>query len=174
MRSITFVLLFVSSIAFGQNVENQEAPRTPKMGFSASLQSDQVGILIPIWVDESTSIVPSFQVLFAQSVGLDLGVGVTLRKYLREGNVRPYVAPGFGVLMSFPTADEDIVEDPPNPLDLLVSFGLGGEYFFSDYFSTGVQIGLAGAFSDEDSNRFGNPGNFNLNTSASILVNVYF
>ena len=78
MRSITFVILFVSSIAFGQNV-NDEEPHSSKMGFSASLQSDQVGILIPIWVDGSTSIVPSFQVLFAQSVGLDLGVGVTLR-----------------------------------------------------------------------------------------------
>ncbi len=166
-------IIFFNLFCFAQSEEqNNEAKQ--KIGLAASVQSDQFGILIPIWTDEKTAVVPSVQVAYAQEIGLDLGIGISLRSYLREGDVRPYLIPSFGVLMSFPESDDDDIEAPSNPIDLVLGFGAGGEYFFSDYFSAGVQIGLNGAFSDEDSNRFGNPGNFSLNTAASVLVNVYF
>lgn len=173
MRSIIFFFLFIGSFAFGQTPDTL-SEASPKFGLSASVQSDQFGIAMPFWVGESTALVPAFQLNFAETVGLDVGVGLSLRQYLREGKVRPYLAPGFGVLIAIPDKTGSDREDLPNPADFVFSFGVGGEYFFSDYFSAGVQIGLNAAVSDEDSNRYGNPGGFNLNTSSSVLVNVYF
>ncbi|MCA1761505.1 MAG: hypothetical protein ABR574_07265 [Cryomorphaceae bacterium] len=173
MRSITFVFLFIGVFAFGQESENGDET-TRKFGLSASIQSDQFGILMPFWVSEKSALVPSFQLNFAETVGLDLGFGLSFRQYLREGKMRPYLAPGFGVLVAIPDKSGSEREDLPNPVDFVFGFGVGGEYFFSDYFSAGVQIGLNGAVADSDSNRFGNPGGFNLNTASSVLVNVYF
>jgi hypothetical protein len=173
MRKALILFILVSHLAFGQT-EVDEGERSPKIGLSALVQSNQFGILLPIWLDGNTVLVPSVEVAYAQTIGLDLGVGINFREYLREGKVRPYLAPGIGVLMAFPESDDDVVEDPPNPVDFVVSLGVGGEYFFSENFSAAVQIGINGSISDEDSNRFGNPGNFNLNTGAALLVNVYF
>lgn len=137
MRSITFFFLFIGSLAFGQTPENQ-SEASPKFGLSASVQSDQFGIAMPFWVGESSALVPAFQLNFAETVGLDVGVALSLRQYLREGKVRPYLAPGLGVQIVFPQSDDNADDDPPNPLDVIMSFGVGGEYFFSQYFSAGV------------------------------------
>lgn len=51
---------------------------------------------------------------------------------------------------------------------------VGAEAFLVPSFSLGVEAQLNATFSDDNSARFGNPGNLNLNTAAAVTATVYF
>ncbi|MEM9050754.1 MAG: hypothetical protein AAGC47_01775 [Bacteroidota bacterium] len=170
MKYFTFIVLFISSLAYSQDdVEKIQ----PKVGLSATVQAEQFGLLVPVWLSDDIALVPSVRLNYADGLGTDLAVGLSLRDYLREGKVRPYFTPGVAALFSFVDDSEDELEDA-STLDWVLGMAIGGEYFLDPRFSFGVELGLAGYWSDENSNRFGNPDSFGINTSAAVLVNVYF
>jgi len=174
MKKTFLALLFgVSSIlCHGQEDNGPDVQNMSGVGLSAAIQSNQFGISIPIWLNGKNSVIPSFSVNVAESLGSEFGIGLNLRSYLNENRIRPYVSPGVGFLFTFPSESED--EDSETALDLVFGFGFGGEYFLSRNFSFGVEAGVNVSSSDEISNRFGNPGNINVNTATQVLVNVYF
>jgi hypothetical protein len=170
MKKLTVLFLFLCSVAFGQEAMEEEKP---KVGLAASIQAEQFGLLIPIWIDEKTVLVPTARFNFAQDLGTDVALGLSLRNYFREGKVRPYFTPGLAVALSFIDNSDDELENT-STLDIVAGAGIGGEYFIDPRFSFAVELGLNASFSDENSNRFGNPGGIGINTAASVLVNVYF
>ena len=168
-----WTLCFTISIGCaGQNEDNPEFGEMNGAGLSASIQSNQFGISIPIWLNGKNSLVPSFNVNVAESIGSEFGIGLRLRTYLNENRIRPYLSPGVAVLFT-PPSDSDN-EDAKTAVDYVFGFGFGGEYFLSRNFSFGVEASLNVSSSDENSNRFGNPGNININTATQIVANVYF
>ena len=174
MKNTFLAFLFgISSIfCLGQEDKGPDVENMSGAGLSASIQSNQFGISIPIWLNGKNSLIPSFSVNVAESLGSELGIGLSLRSYLNQNRIRPYLSPGVGVLFSLPSDAED--EDAETAVDLVFGFGFGGEYFLSRNFSFGVEAGVNVSSSDEISNRFGNPGNINVNTATQVLVNVYF
>jgi hypothetical protein len=139
-----------------------------KVGMSAALQDQQTDLLIPIWTSSSLAIVPSFSFISLGDVGTDLGVSVAVRGYFadRDG-LRPYLGGRGGLLMESP-------KDGDSRTDYILGGFFGGEYFFSDHFSMGVEGQLNVTVSDENSYRFGNPDNTNFNTAAVVSATVYF
>jgi hypothetical protein len=170
MKKLAFLLLFLSSSVFAQDADTNDRPR---IGLAASIQTEQFGLLVPIWLNDGLVLVPTARVNFAETIGTDFAVGLSLRDYFREGKVRPYFTPGVAALFSVAADPDDQVEDP-NTLDWVFGLAIGGEYFIDPRFSFAVELGLNGYLSDENSNRFGNPDGFGVNTAAAVLVNVYF
>jgi len=174
MKKTLFALAFsiLTFVCTGQENNQPDVQNMSGAGLSATIQSNQFGISIPIWLNGKNSLIPSFSVNVAESLGSEFGVGLSLRSYLNENRIRPYLSPGVGVLLSLPPDSDG--EDSETALDLVFGFGFGGEYFLSRNFSFGVEAGVNVSSSDEISNRFGNPGNINVNTATQVLVNVYF
>jgi len=170
MKKLSFLIIFLTSLASAQEPETKDHP---KIGLSASIQSEQFGLLIPIWLKDDLVLVPTARVNFAETIGTDLAIGFSLRDYFREGKVRPYFTPGIAALFSFAEDSDDLLEDS-STLDWVLGLAIGGEYFIDPRFSFAVELGLNGYLSDENSNRFGNPDGFGINTAAAVLVNVYF
>jgi hypothetical protein len=161
------LLLLLAPLAHAQT---EPAPGT---GLSASVQAGQFDILIPVWTGPSTAIIPSIGLNFGQDVGLDLRAGLAARFYRRVAEVSPYVGLRGGVLFFSPSQPEN-GPDLDSTVDFLVGGAFGAEAFLTSTFSLGVEGQLNLTLSGEESARFGNPGNLNVNTGAAVLATVYF
>lgn len=167
MRVLALALLLAPCAAFAQTEPE------PGFGLSASVQSGQLDILLPYWSGERFAVVPGFGFTFAQDVGTDVRAGVAARLYQRRGQVAPYGGLQAGVLF-FSPAESDFNPDPDSAVDFFVGVLYGAEAFLMPKFSLGVEAQLNVSVSAEESLRFGNPGNLNLNTGAAVLATVYF
>lgn len=170
MKKLTFLFIFLSSLIFAQETTESNHP---KIGLAASVQAEQFGLLVPIWLKDDLVLVPTARFNYAETIGTDFAVGLSLRDYFRDGKVRPYFTPGLAALFSFAADPDDLLEDT-STLDWVLGLAIGGEYFIDPRFSFAVELGLNGYLSDENSNRFGNPDGIGVNTAAAVLVNVYF
>lgn len=142
--------------------------KSNKKGLSASLQSNQMGIVFPIWVSNNSAIVPHFSALWVEDAGTDYAVGLSYRKYRhKNSSVHPYFGIGAS-LVGLTIKDEDAI------IDYIFGVNSGAEYFFSDQFSIGIEAQLNVSKSDYQSLRFGNPGGLNLNTGSILLATIYY
>lgn len=168
MKKITFLILVfyffnLTAIAQSSNSETHSG-----VGLTASLQSEQLDFLIPIWISNKAILAPSFSFISAQDVGSDLGLGLVFKNYLGEiEDAVPYVALKGGAIFGIPNEGDTIT-------DFLFGAGFGGEYFFQPKFSIGIEIQGNLSISDEGSFRFGNPGNVNFNTATALTASIYF
>lgn len=152
-------------------VHAQDEP--PGVGLSASVQGGQFDIALPVWTSPSFAFVPSVGLAFAQDVGLDARIGLAARFYQRMADVSPYFALRGGFLFFSPAETENGPE-LDSVIDFLVGGAFGAEAFLLPAFSLGVEAQLNATFSAEESARFGNPGNINVNTGAAVTATVYF
>lgn len=168
MKRVIILTLFVIFVActtlFSQT--------TRKIGLSGSLQSNQLGISLPIWLDKDFVLAPSVGFQYAEKVGSDLSVGLSPRFYLKNEQIAPYV--GIKVGASFNMPDSDNAISQTTTVDVLGGVAFGAEYFISDHFSLGVEAQGNGTKSDKNSNRYGNPGGLNFNTATMVSATVYF
>ena len=137
------------------------------MGISASLQSGQFDILVPVWATNTFSIAPALGLLWAEDGGTDFRFALVPRFYFRKDKVAPFIGGRVGVLVSNPKGGT-------NATDWIVGLSGGGEYFLDDHFSLGIESQLNLSISDKTSNRFGNPGRLTLNTAAAAYATFYF
>ena len=159
-------IVIILCIIFIISANAQENKRT--WGISAVIQDTQLDILFPLWTGSNNVIAPSIGVIYIGDSGTDLRLGLLDRIYLNViENLKPFLGGRAGVLMSFPDDGEEVTD---------YVFGLlgGGEYFFSDNFSVGVEAQLNLSLSDDNSGRFGNPGGTNINTATAIFASIYF
>ena len=164
MRLMYLVIILILLISFSLNAENSD--QNYIKGFRASLQSKQFGFSFP-FIKHNIEIAPNLSVVFANEIGTDFGVGISFRKYKSIMKVAPFYGIGIGVLTFIPK-EEDAVTD------FIVGLCTGAEYFVERNLSIGVELQLNGSFSDEYSSRFGNPGEFNINTASAVFVSVYW
>jgi hypothetical protein len=166
MRNTLTVLLFICLISSAYSQTEK------KIGLSGSIQGDQLGILVPIWLGEKFVLAPAFQINYAETIGTDIGIGVVPRFYIKKEKLAPYIGFKIGVMMNKPSSDNSI--DDKTKTDILGGVAFGGEYFIGDNFSLGVEAQGNMTKSGEDSNRYGNPNGFNFNTATMISATIYF
>lgn len=170
--SILFCLVLVCFAGSLVAQESTDDVSSNKIGISASIQDGQFGIMIPIWTAEKLAIVPAFEVKYAQNVGFDLGIAVAPRFYFKRDELSPYFGLRLGALINLPS-DNNVVPKR-NTVDILAGLAFGGEYFFSDHFSVGVEAQGNITKSNKYSTRFGNPDGVNFNTATMIAATIYF
>ncbi len=147
---------------------SQDSSSHRRWGISASFQGSQVDLLLPVWLNARTVIAPAFGVTWAEDAGTDLHVGLAPRIYLyHEGNVNPFIGLKVAMLWAKPSSGDGTT-------DWLAGLAFGGEYFFDEHMSMGVESQLNFAFSGDRSLRFGNPGKTSMNTAAALFATVYF
>lgn len=157
------ILIGVSFASFAQ--ENT------KIGLSGTLQQNDYGISVPIWMGEKFVLSPSLMVTSSEGVGTDFGIGLAPRFYLSKEKIAPYFGLKAGAIFGMPPSDD---EEAESTVDILAGVAFGGEYFLSDNFSFGVEIQGNFTQSDDNSFRYGNPGRLNFNTGTAVSATVYF
>jgi len=80
----------------------------------------------------------------------------------------PYLGLKFGALFYFPDGDKK------STLDFMTGVAFGGEYFFNEHFSLGIEAQGNFTISDKSSERFGNPGKTNFNLGTQVSASIYF
>ena len=168
MRQSTAALMVIAfTVVLASNMYCQDNPPETKVGLSASLQTTQFDIMLPVWVGSHFSVAPAFGMVWSEGVGSDVHIGLVPRIIFHKDKIAPYLGARIGFLIASPKSGESAT-------DILTGLAFGGEYFFDEYFSVGVESQLNIAISSEKSTRFGNPGKANLNTGAALSATVYF
>lgn len=160
---VTCALLWGSAVAQG-------AASDTKVGISAVVQSEQLDIMLPVWLSEKMVIVPSLGFVGVSDAYTDLAVGLALRFNARRHDAKavPYGGGRIVVLQYSPEGPAD------GATDFIFGPFVGGEYFLDDHFSLGVEAQLNISKSDENSLRFGNPDGTSINTATAVMATFYF
>ncbi len=166
-------LALVALLALAPLAARAQTVPDPGIGLSASVQAGQFDILVPIWSGERFAVVPSFGFEFGQDAGLDVRAGLAARLYQRRGEIAPYGSVRAAVLI-FAPAEREFGPEPESAVDFLAGLAYGAEAFLLPRLSLGVEAQLNLTVSAEESVRFGNPGNVNVNTGAAVFATVYF
>jgi hypothetical protein len=164
-RLMVLISIFVSLI--GSIASADDGNNLGKAGIAVSLQGRQLDIIIPYWISDIVVISPSIYLIHVNEVANEIGIGVGIRNNFPKGGAYPYIGARFGALILKPEGSKHIT-------DYIGSVVVGGERFFGDNFSAGVEAQLNIAKSDVHSSRFGNPNRFNINTATTIYATFYF
>jgi hypothetical protein len=162
MKTFQLLLLFIllSSYCFSQTHKGN-------IGLSVSLQNEQIDFLVPIFVSDNLSLSPAFGVRGISDKYIDLTIGSIIRYYFSEQIVSPFIGGRFGALLLLPKDDDSVIDYVFGPL-------FGGEYYFNEHISLGIEVQFNIVTSSEKSMRFGNPGGTNFNTATAIFATIYF
>lgn len=137
------------------------------IALGASFQSAQTDIMCQFWLTDNATLGPFLRYLYAEDISSELGIGLFGKIYFYKQKVAPYFGWQLGLIEGMPDTGD-------NTSDIVLGLGIGGDYFFDSNFSVGIQASLNIVKSDEKSNRFGNPGGLNVNTSTSLNAFIYF
>ena len=165
-----FCIMALQMVSTGFAFAQDSSKAAPSFGFTASFQSSQLDILMPIWVNNKMSIAPIVGLTWEDGTGADLHLGIEPRFYLNRNKVSPYIGLQVGLFNVIPASGTGI----SSTTDWLAGLAVGGEYFFDENLSVGVESQGNFTFSDPNSSRFGNPGKTNFNTAAAVFATVYF
>jgi len=166
MKKINIILVAIVCILYTLSTSAQENKRT--WGISAAIQETQLDILFPIWTGTNNIIAPAIGAIYIGDSGTDLRLGLLDRIFFNANEtIKPFLGLRAGALISMPDEEDTVT-------DYVLGILGGGEYFFSDNFSVGVEAQLNMSISDENSGRFGNPGGTNVNTATVIFASIYF
>ena len=139
------------------------------VGIGANIQSSDYGIVIPIWLSSRVVLAPMIGLNSVEGSATDYTIGIMPKYYLNTERFAPFVDLKIAAIMNKPASDDD-----EKKTDLLVGLGVGGEYFLSPNFSFNVEAQANLTSSDENSNRFGNPGGMNFNLATAVGATIYF
>lgn len=165
MRKIAALLILATLFAFSYPVLAQQR----SWGLSASLQQGELGINVPLWLGEKFVLAPTLGLVSASDIATDLSVGIIPKFYISTDQLSPYVALRLIGIFNSPASESE-----NNKTDILAGIAFGGEYFFASSFSMAVEAQGNFVKSDEDSNRFGNPGGTNFNLAGAVTASIYF
>ena len=142
-------------------------PQKGKVGVSAEIQTQQMDFLLPIFVNDWVSLAPAVGVVNISDKYTDLSLGLLMRYHLFTESVTPFIGARFGTLLYIPD-EGDMISD------LIIGPSFGGEYYFNENFSVGIELQLNVVLSGEKSMRFSNPNGTNINTATALFATIYF
>ena len=171
---INFIIVLFILTILGNSTTAQNNANDKSFGISALVQEGQFDIMLPFLVSQSAVIAPAIGLAYVSDAGLDIGLGIVGRFYLKNDVVRPFLGGRIGLLLFSPKESGSGQGESKNTTDYLLGILAGGEYFLDEGFSIGVEAQLNATFSDKNSGRFGNPDGTNLNTGAAVFATVYF
>lgn len=155
----SFTALILLIITAG-TAEAQQRPDEGSVGLSASLQGNQVNIMVPIWASDDMVIAPVFGVVNEAENFTSINLGVKPKFYQELGsNFASY----FGALGLIQHTSPEVGD---NVTDFLIGANGGGEYFFDSRFSVGVEGQLNLLIRGDSENR--------LATGAAVTASYYF
>jgi hypothetical protein len=157
---IVISIFIISSLCFSQ-------PQKGNIGLSASIQNSQIDFLIPIFASDNFAISPSVGISSISDQFTDLSVGALMRFYLSKNIVSPYIGFRLGAMILSPKGGD-------SQTDYILGPCFGGEYYFSQHFSAGIELQLNIARSGEHSMRFNNPNGTNIGTTSAFYATIYF
>lgn len=160
---VTSTLLLLASFSTALASE----PPQGAIGLMASVQDDQIDILVPGWVSPNIVIAPAVRFVSVSNGYSDIGIGGILRVYRRESVVSPYIAARGMALIFSPNRGDGWT-------DVLFGGAIGGDYFIEQQVSIGVEAQINVTLSADESSRFGNPGGTNINSGMGVFAAVYF
>jgi hypothetical protein len=167
LRNIAIaVMIIIPVVSAGQAQNSKEV----NMGLTVAIQQGQVAIMVPLFLSDKVVLAPAFEFASASKVGTDIVFGVLAKTFFNhQGELRPYwgIRAGIGYFNSK-------APDTSNQTDYIVGAAIGVEYFFNKNFSIGIEPQLNMSVSDDESDRFGNPGGTNINTGTMLTANIYF
>lgn len=163
-RLAVSILVMLVTSGFGVAAE---PPQSGSVGLMATIQTEQLDILVPVWASQAIMVAPAVRIVSVGDAYTDIGLGTAVRFYRRSESVSPYVGVRGMALFVSPIVGNGWT-------DFVLGGMFGGDYFLSESFSVGVEAQLNVTKSDDGSTRFGNPGGTNLNTAAGVFVSVYF
>lgn len=169
-KKLNYILLAICLFSLPFLANGQE---TRKIGLSASLQSSQIGILLPIWLGNSFTLAPTLDVRSTEGVGTDLIIGLVPKLYFKTEGIAPFISARFGAAFNFPS-EENIYAPTEKTTDIIGGLGFGAEYFFNPNFSAGVEAQGNFTKSGDNSLRFGSPGALSFNTATAATINIFF
>lgn len=161
MKIATSLSLFLVSLFFvTATVTAQSRPAEGTLGLSASIQSSQTNLQLPIWLTDSITLAPIFGLNHQEDTFTSINIGVAPRFYQNLGSD---FASYIGARGIFQRTSPEVGDDETN---LLLGATGGGEYFWDEHFSMGVEGQLNLFLNDGGSN--------NLSTGAAIVGTYYF
>jgi hypothetical protein len=169
MKNFTFIIIIFASVIF-LNLNSSFAQEVfhGTWGMSAVVNNSQADLLFPIWLGNSNTIAPAIGVSSISDVQTDISFGFVFHHYINSAEkFSPLWGFRGGVIIGSPKSGSSTT-------DILTGIGAGGEYFFSEHFSVGVEGQFNVIFSDDNSSRFGNPGGTNFNTGSVFFATIYF
>lgn len=170
MKKSHYILFLALLLSLSYSTHAQDTSRRI-IGLSATIQTAQYGIMIPVWLGKYVSIAPSFDFNWGKTIGTDYAIGLVPKFYFKTNKLAPYISVRAG-FASFIPDKENVTEK--RTTDWIVGIAFGGEYFFDKSFSLGVEIQGNYSKSDKNSMRFGNPGGDNFNLATMVSANAYF
>jgi len=163
-------LLVVILVLIPILVSGQETTKVVSKGLTVSVQSAQTDILVPFFLSGKFILAPVFQFVQASDVGFDISFGLFAKRFFIDNrNVRPYCGLKAGLGYFNPSSS-----GASSQTDFAVGGAVGVEYFFNPNFSLGIEPQLNFYFSDDESDRFGNPGGTGINTATALTMSIYF
>ncbi|MBI4946505.1 MAG: hypothetical protein HY840_08905 [Bacteroidetes bacterium] len=160
-------LIFVSFFLVSVSVLIAKEDNDKSIALGASFQGAQTDILCQFWLTDNATAGPFLRFLSVEDMASELGIGLFGKIYFYKQKVAPFFGWQLGIIQGMPKVGD-------NTTDIVLGLGIGGDYFFDSNFSVGIQASLNFTKSDEKSNRFGNPGGLNVNTSTSLNAFIYF
>ena len=162
MKTIFTILtiFIISSFCYSQ-------PQKNNVGISGSIQNSQLDFLIPIFASDKVAIAPSIGIISISDQFTDLSVGALLRYYFTKNIVSPYIGLRFGAMILSPKGGD-------SQTDFILGPCFGGEYYFTQHFSAGLELQLNIAKSGENSLRYNNPNGTNIGTATAFYATIYF
>jgi hypothetical protein len=167
IRTLALLIVALCLTATSKAGAQDTATVTRTIGLATSLQNEQLDLIAPIWVSQRVVIAPALGIVYGESLGIDVQLGVMARYYFNNGVIAPYIGPKIGVMIFNP-------ENGSGDIDGLAGIMLGGEYYLHPQFSVGLEGQLNVIISGDNSTRFGNPGKMNINTGSAVFATFYF
>lgn len=158
---ILFFMLFWFGLSYSQG---------RKIGLSATLQDNQFGINVPVWLTQQFVLAPAFDLRYVEGVATETGIAIAPRFYMNNKQVSPYLGFRLGAFFTNPAASESY----NNKIDMLIGAAFGGEYFIANNFSAAIEAQGNFIQSDPGSESFGNQGRISFNTATAVSATIYF
>lgn len=160
IRKFSICIAILGMLATISDAQAQEETRTA--GLTASLQSGQMTILVPIWMGDMMTIAPGVGLQHRDNTGTIIDLVLAPRFYIRMDRVAPYFGGRLGATISMPDGPAD------NTYDWNGGAVFGGEYFVNPMFSFGVEAQINIQIFDSAA------ADYQINTGAAAHANVYF
>lgn len=149
MENATKLFLIIGALFLGTTSSfAQSRPDEGTVGLSASVQSSQTNIKIPIWASEDIVIAPIVGISHEDDDFTALNLGINPRFYQSLGNDFATYIGVQGILQHTSFDNNDVDDDS----DFLIGATGGGEYFLDEHFSLGVEGQLNFLLDDNEDN----------------------
>lgn len=163
MKTATKIFLLFATIFLGTTTAfSQTRPDVGSVGLSASLQSNQTNLKVPIWASENIVIAPVVGIAHQDDNFTTFNVGLNPRFYQSLGSDFATYIGAQGILQH--TSIDNV--DGNDSSDFLIGASGGGEYFLDEHFSLGVEGQLNFLLEDNENN--------SIYTAAAITGTFYF